>query len=591
MLSAKEGSALTLMGTCSEDGTLAVMRYCLSAKRWPADFRTTRLERSPRLAVYNGRLMRTPPLLLRLLAPLLLLSCSDAGLYALDGRGPSGKDRADFAGEACIPLAGGDAFPVKVVFAIQGGQGVPAELVGYTTDALGTLSSRFSGPFIKFSLVAFHTVATGLQGSFTDAASFQTALSRYASYQETGPISIRSALRLSKSLLSGDMQTSCRGAVGRTRYLVVLVINSADVSCDNPAFNVGIDSRCAGLTPVSGASACSLCELTAVTGELKALQQQFGAGEVVVQPIYVRTTPDTVTRQQVAAIANAGGTEAIETDPEGLRTAISNVNYASLQTQLVLKRFLAFNRNVQVRAGQLLVDSDGDGVADADEAALGLDPIEQDSDRDGLMDGIELRMGLKPQPGNVDIINGCNVSLDEDGDRLNTCEERVLGTDPCMGDTDGDGLPDLVEALTRTNPLVPEDLLDTDRDGISNVTEVEARGDPLSADLAFHAERGYGYSQAPAENTPDGRSCYKLRAENITLMETLERPNPFVPGRFIPAGNNDIYLYMQVGRDNDPRGSGVGALFVDDQVNYTESQGKSFDGVRTFEPNDFILGT
>jgi hypothetical protein len=160
-----------------------------------------------------------------------------------------------------------------------------------------------------------------------------------------------------------------------------------------------------------------------------------------------------------------------------------------------------------------------------------------------------------------------------------------------MGDSDGDGLPDLVEALTRTNPLVPEDLLDTDRDGISNVTEVEARGDPLSADLAFHAERGYGYSQAPGENTPDGRFCYKLRAENVTLMETLQRPNPFVPGRVIPAGNNDIYLYMQVGRDNDPRGSGVGALFVDDKVNYTESQGKNFDGVRPFTPNDFILGT
>jgi hypothetical protein len=532
--------------------------------------------------------MRTPPLLISFLAPLLLLSCSDAGLYALDGRGPSGKDRADFAGEACIPLASGDAFPVKVVFALQGGQGVPAELVGYNTDALGTLSSRFTGPFIKFSLIAFHTVATGLQGSFSDATSFQTALSRYASYQETGPISIRSALRLSKSLLSGDMQTSCRGAVGRTRYLVVLVITGADVSCDNPAFNVGIDSRCSALTPVSGAPACSLCELTAVTGEVKALQQQFGAGEVVVQPIYVRTTPDPATRDQVAAIANAGGTEAIETDPEGLRDALNNVNYASLQTALVLKRFLAFNRNVQVRAGQVLADSDGDGVADKDEADLGLEPIDPDSDRDGLMDGIELRMGLDPLV--VDIINGCNISLDDDGDRLNTCEERVLGTDPCMGDSDGDGLPDLVEALTRTNPLVPEDLLDTDRDGISNVQEVEARGDPLSADLAFQAERGYGYSLAPADDTVDGRACYQLRAENITLVETLERPNPVIPGRIIPAGNNDIYLYMQVGRDNDPRGSGVGALFIN-SVGYTESQGKDFEGVLTFTPKDFVLGT
>jgi hypothetical protein len=534
--------------------------------------------------------MSSPTKLIWLLVPLLLLSCSDAGLYALDGRGPSGKDRADFSGEVCIPLASGDAFPVKVVFALAGGQGVPSELVGYATDALGTLSSRFSGPFIKFSLIAFHTVATGLQGSFADASTFQAALPRYASYQETGPMSIRAALRLSKSMLSGDMQTSCRGAVGRTRYLVVLVITNPDLSCDNPAFNVGIDARCSALTPVSGAASCSQCELTAVTGELKALVQQFGAGEVVVQPIYVREVPDAVTRDQVAAIANAGGTEAIETDPQGLRDALSNINYASLQASLVLKRFVAFNRNVQVRDGQILADSDADGVSDVDESELGLDSTQPDTDGDGLMDGIELRMGLKPQPGNLDIINGCSIALDEDGDRLNTCEERVLGTDPCMGDSDTDGLPDMVEAFGRTNPLVPEDLLDADRDGIPNIQEAIVRGDPLSADIAFQAERGYGYSLELTEPTPDGRACYKVRAENITVVPTLAYPHPLFPGVTIPAGTNDIYFYMQVGRDNDPRGAGVGSLHIE-SIRYSEETGKTPSETVRFTADSFILGT
>jgi hypothetical protein len=205
------------------------------------------------------------------------------------------------------------------------------------------------------------------------------------------------------------------------------------------------------------------------------------------------------------------------------------------------------------------------------------------------MDGVELRMGLRPQPGNLDIITGCNVSLDDDGDRLNTCEERVLGTDPCMGDTDADGLPDLVEALGRTNPLVPEDLLDTDRDGISNVEEVLARGDPLSADISFQAERGYGYSLELAPPTPDGRACYKARAENITVVQTLARPNPIFPGRTIPAGTNDIFLYLQVGRDNDPRGAGVGSLFVT-SVNYSEEKGKTPATTIGFNPDDFVLG-
>ncbi len=64
-----------------------------------------------------------------LLLPLLLLSCTDAGVFALDGRGVSDADRADFSGTTCVPLAAGDAFPVKVLFAIQGGDGVPAETV------------------------------------------------------------------------------------------------------------------------------------------------------------------------------------------------------------------------------------------------------------------------------------------------------------------------------------------------------------------------------------------------------------------------------------------------------------------------------
>lgn len=530
--------------------------------------------------------MRPLPRIAWLLVPVLLLSCSDAGLYALDGRGPGGKDRASFSGSVCVPLAGGEAFPTKVLFAFQGGEGVEREIVGYATEGMTTLTSRFSGPFVRFGLVAYHTVATGLLGRFSDAAELQATLPRYASYQESGPVSVRASLRLAKTLLSGDMQTSCRGEVARTRYIVVVVVRSQDTSCANPAFNIGLDTRCSalGATPE-----CSQCELTAVTGEIKALAEQFGAGEVVVQPVYVRgTTADNVTRQHVAAIANAGGSEPLETDAAGLPGTLTSIQYTARQNSLQLKRFFAFNRNVAVRAGQLLPDSDGDGLPDSDEDALATDAGQQDTDQDGLMDGLEVRMGLDPlQP---DIINGCNPSLDEDGDRLNTCEERVLGTDPCIGDSDGDTLPDLVEALAQTNPLVPEDLLDSDRDGLSNVAEIEAHGDPLSADLDFHSERGYGYDLVESEPTPDGRACYAARAENVTVVPTRERPHPFIPGEVIPAGTNDIYLYLQAGRDNDPRGAGIGSLFIQ-SIRYSEEAGRSPGGILPLNPDEFILGT
>ncbi|MCP3105040.1 thrombospondin type 3 repeat-containing protein [Myxococcus sp. K15C18031901] len=521
-----------------------------------------------------------------LLLPILFLSCSDAGLYSIDGRGAGRKDRASFSGTVCVPLAGGEAFPTKVLFAMQGGQGIETEIVGYGTDALSTLSSRFSGPFVKFALVAHHSVATGLMGRFSDAAEFQAVLPQYASYQESGPISVRSALKLAKTLLSGDMQTSCRGEVARTRYVVVVVMRLSDASCANPLLNEGIAQRCRSLTSPTD---CSSCELGAITGEIKDLARQYGAGEVVVQPIYVRgQTSDPITHANAAAIAEAGGTELLETDPAGLPGAITGLKYTARPNTLKLKRFIAYNRNVVVRAGQLLVDSDGDGLPDLDETALGTDPTSADSDMDGLMDGLEVRMGLDPLV--PDVINGCSVSLDEDGDRLNGCEERVLGTDPCIGDTDGDTIPDLIEVLAMTNPLVPEDLLDSDRDGLTNIAEVEAHGDPLSADLDFHRERGYGYNLVETDPSVDGRICYATRVENISLMPTLARPHPFIPGEIIPAGTNDIYLYLQAGRDNDPRGAGIGSLLVQ-PVRYDEDKGRTPSGIIPLDPDAFILGT
>lgn len=512
----------------------------------------------------------------------MVLGCTDTSLYAEQGLAGSGPDRADFAGQVCVPPPEGDAFPLKVMFAFEGGQGVAPEVVAALVDALQTLDARLTSPSITFSLLGYHSVATGLAGGFVPAATFASAIPLYASYQEQGPISLRAPLKLSKTILSGDMLTSCRGTVGRTRYLIVMVIADPDTSCANPAFNAGLDERCTLLTdPVE----CSKCVLTEAAGDVKALTQSFGAGEIAVQPIYVRTIQNPDVSAEVAAIARAGGTQAIETDPSNLKSVLNGLNYGSLQRALTVKRFFAFNRNVHVRDGKMLLDSDGDGIPDDDEIALGLDPTNPDTDGDGLMDGVELKMGLDPKTPNV--IENCNPTLDSDGDRLNDCEERVLGTDSCVGDTDGDGIPDLVEVLSGTNPLLPEDLRDDDRDGITNVDELLAHTDPESADLAFAQARAYGYTLTPTTSTTDGRACYDLTAQNISLMPTLQRPNP--PYADIPAGQNDVYLYFEAGRQDDPHGPGVSGLVIQ-QFLYNPPADRSPAGTIQVTPDDFALG-
>ncbi len=65
--------------------------------------------------------------------------------------------------------------------------------------------------------------------------------------------------------------------------------------------------------------------------------------------------------------------------------------------------------------------------------------------------------------------------VDTDGDGLTDAEEVTLGTDPLDSDSDDDGLSDGDEVLTvGTDPLDP----DTDSDGVSDFDEVEAGTDP-----------------------------------------------------------------------------------------------------------------
>jgi hypothetical protein len=147
------------------------------------------------------------------------------------------------------------------------------------------------------------------------------------------------------------------------------------------------------------------------------------------------------------------------------------------------------------------VDSDGDGLTDAEELELGTDPEVADTDGDGLSDGVEVA-----GPGLC--VDGTNPLVpDSDGDGLTDGQEvtgftlrqkvrtlagtRTIGrvsTNPCVKDTDGDGLTDRQEVrgftikqrywvkgkkprvigTMVTNPLVK----DTDNDTLTDKQEV-----------------------------------------------------------------------------------------------------------------------
>ncbi|PKN56151.1 MAG: hypothetical protein CVU56_17515 [Deltaproteobacteria bacterium HGW-Deltaproteobacteria-14] len=101
-------------------------------------------------------------------------------------------------------------------------------------------------------------------------------------------------------------------------------------------------------------------------------------------------------------------------------------------------------------AADPLCDSDGDGVPDREEPALGTDLLDPDSDDDGLSDGDEVGVGGDPwvhDPG----VDTDPLDRDSDDDGLSAGDERAGGddrpaTDPLDPDSDDDGLPDGLEA-------------------------------------------------------------------------------------------------------------------------------------------------
>jgi hypothetical protein len=134
-------------------------------------------------------------------------------------------------------------------------------------------------------------------------------------------------------------------------------------------------------------------------------------------------------------------------------------------------------------------DRDHDGLSDARERRLRLNPRRRDTDRDGLSDGFEVkRSHTSARRADTDgdtLGDGTELkrlhtnprSADSDGDALGDgFERRMFFTNPLRVDTDGDGLSDRREALQLGTNARSDD---SDGDGLSDGVEVAAGEDPL----------------------------------------------------------------------------------------------------------------
>lgn len=212
-----------------------------------------------------------------------------------------------------------------------------------------------------------------------------------------------------------------------------------------------------------------------------------------------------------------------------------------------VSQIFATNLNARVNSfGALEVDSDGDGLPDI------LETTSANNLSNPRTDGICLD-SIKYQMGGC-ITVGCDPSLDHDGDSLNQCEERTIGTDTQDADTDGDGIPDGYEVIFGMNPT-SSDRLKTAGDGASNlvhfqrgaVSDVDLQQVPTDRLIQFIAnlrdQKLITDSRGRTINSPG----YYFDLKNIPLVLTSKSTDNFVLYRSGTKTTGDISTFNMLG--------------------------------------------
>ncbi len=174
-------------------------------------------------------------------------------------------------------------------------------------------------------------------------------------------------------------------------------------------------------------------------------------------PVAALTQVGQSTQLAVVATYQGGAVQNITAASAGTRYGVSNPAIVSVSAEGLVAALGSGRAIVQATnegaqgifaiTVALSLDSDGDGIPDDAEAAIGLNPRDAtdallDRDHDGLTNHREFQLGT-------------NVGLsDSDGDSLTDGQEALrYNSMPLVADTDGDSVPDGVEVQTGSDPV------------------------------------------------------------------------------------------------------------------------------------------
>ena len=437
------------------------------------------------------------PATLAVFAGLCLTSCSDTNLYS-PGNQAKQADRLALSGQVCADDPTTERFPTRVVMVVDRSAG-PL----YSSYDLANRRIQEMGDFVRASLnrQEVQMAVIGFAGrpqrlappedNFTrNPGELFNAVNRLSlsegCLEENRCRDLREAMRATRALIEDDLSSKPRGQRALTQYSVVLV----NAGMPSP---LAVNNDCCGVEKVE----CSAenddpsanCEEQLATRSVADMRESaldLGAGGLRFHAIQLAAAAQPETNDDVQQImeqmAFAGG---------GVFTRYNAAGGVQLEVRELLgsrqllrpKQLIAANLNAVPGPTGPRVDSDTDGLSDAEEDLLGTDKTTPDTDGDGITDLVETLVQFDPLTADeATPVRASPWASTRISTASPTATKRYWEPIPSLVDTDGDAMPDKLEVIAGTDYLNRDSEIDSDGDGVSNGDEVSQRTDPRSTD-------------------------------------------------------------------------------------------------------------
>lgn len=413
-----------------------------------------------------------------------------------------------------------------------------------------------SGPdteylFIPFSELAGEPVGSTFQctTSFNDSTMALAKLQNLRNLQTTEMGYVKPHVYPGGKYVSATSDLVTKSIMGGTNYPAATKCLSDALTADLKV--VSAAKRAVSYTaffltdgkPESKLSDCSkvaasdqiACYITAVSGMIsQSMIDVYSANaNLRVQPIFygkdlLAGTEVDDAKKVLGAIATEGSAQGVVLldQVSDLKNKLCGLANFSVDKEWEKDTLMAVNLNARLRQGQLVVDTDGDGLTDEEELRKGFDPLNPRTFADTL-DSLCDRLGGANACQMLRSKSFCSAfSFNLLG--LNECDAKALGISEAFDsfstaiDSDHDGIPDYLELIFKTNPTVADSINDTDNDGVSNQAEIARGTDPAEQEKVVLNAGDLVSLQTHFD--PVSSSCadgsYKITFDNLPLIQT-----------------------------------------------------------------------